>query len=67
MQIHAAKAYTAEFGDMSARQEAREEKNNPQVFAPCSGVRHRPSKKKNIEGSFVTKNKGKNSNSKSSQ
>ena len=31
IQIHAAKAYPAEYVDKSARQEAREENNNPYV------------------------------------
>ena len=35
------------------------ENNNPQVFVPGNGARQRPSKKKSIDGSFVTKNKGK--------
>ena len=43
---YAAKAYAAEFVDKSARQEARKEHNNPQVFVPSTGVRHMPSKKK---------------------
>ena len=34
-------------------------KNSPQVFLLDSGVWHRPSKRKNIDGSFVRKNKAK--------
>ena len=58
MQTYAAKAYAAECVDMSARQQAREE-NNHQKFVLDSGARHRPSKKKSTEGSFVTTMKGK--------
>ena len=43
-QICTAKAYAAGFVDKSARQEVKEEINNPQVFIPGSDVRHRPSK-----------------------
>ena len=52
-QIHTTEGYTAEFVDRSARQQAREENNNPQGFVLSSDVRHRPLKF--IEGSFVTK------------
>ena len=55
-QIHAAEFVDS---DSSARQETREESNNPQVFVPGSGTRDRPSKKKSIEGSFVMKSNGK--------
>ena len=55
-----------ELGDNSARQEAREENNNPEAFVPGRVVRHSPSKRRSIESSFVIKtkksNKGKNSN-----
>ena len=57
-QIHVAKAYAEELVDKSARQQVREENNNPELFVWDSGVRHRPSKMKSIEGSFITKNKG---------
>ena len=55
----AAIVYAAKFVDNNSRQEAREERNNPQVTVPGSSIRLIPSKKKSTEGSFVTKNKGK--------
>ena len=58
-QIHGAKDYAAEFANKKARQEAIEENNNFQVFVPGSGAWHRPSTKKSIEGSSVSKNKSK--------
>ena len=57
IQICPAKTYTAEFCNQIARQEAREENNNPQVFVPGSGAWHRHSKMKSIEGTFVSKKK----------
>ena len=36
----------------------REDNSNPKAFIIGSGVRHRYSKKKSIEGSFVKRNKG---------
>ena len=53
--ISAAKTYALENVDKNARQEPREDNNNSQVFVLGSGVRPRPSKKKNIDNSFVTK------------
>ena len=58
-QTHAAKVCGGEFVDKSARQEAREEKNNPQVYALGSGMRHKPLKEEITEHSFLSKNKGK--------
>ena len=45
----------AEFTNKCTQQEATEENNNPQVCVPASGVRHRPLKRKSIEGTFVNK------------
>ena len=44
-QIHVAKACVVEF---AARQEARDENNNPQMIVLGSGVKHRPSKMKGV-------------------
>ena len=57
-QIHVAKTYAVEFGDKTATQEAREENSNPEVFVLGIGVKHRPSKRRNIVDTFVTKNQG---------
>ena len=37
-QIHAEIAYDVEFANKDARQEAKEENNNPKVFVPGSDV-----------------------------
>ena len=55
IKIHATKAYSAEFTNRNARQEAREENNNPQFFVLGSGAWHRPSERKSIGDSFVRK------------
>ena len=54
-QIHGAKAYVAEFTNKHAQQEVIEENNNPQAFVPASGTRHKPLKRKSIEGTIVNK------------
>ena len=63
-QICATKAYAVEFANKQANQEVSEESNNPQVFVPSSGVWDRPFKRKNIEGTFVNKEKSKKGRSK---
>ena len=61
-QICAAKAYTAKFTNKNACSAALEENENPQVFVPSGGVRHRPAKTKTgIEGTFVQTKKQKKS------
>ena len=45
----------ADFTNKCTWQEATEENNNPEIFVPGSGVRHRPLKSKSIEGTFVNK------------
>ena len=52
-QIFTMKTYVAEFINKHAQQEVAKENNNPQVFLQASGVRHRPLKRKSIEGAFV--------------
>ena len=47
-QICETKAYAAKFSNKNARQEAREENKNPQVFGLISGAWHSSSKRKNI-------------------
>ena len=56
-QILATKAYVAEFTSKHVWQELTEENNNPQVFVPASGVRHRLMKRKHIERTFVNRKK----------
>ena len=54
--IHAAKAYMAEFSNKHACSAALEENTNSWVFVPSGGARHRPVKTKTgIEGTFVQK------------
>ena len=54
-QIHAARAYAAEFNN-NACSAALQENTNPQVLIPSSGTRHRPVKTKtSIQGAFVQK------------
>ena len=45
-QIHAAKAYVAEYSNKYAHSKAIEESTNPQAFVPSSGARHRSVKTK---------------------
>ena len=59
LEIHTGNACAAEFIYKNARKEARGENSNPQVFVLGSGIYHRPSKNKSVEGSFVRKNKAK--------
>ena len=54
-QIHAARAYTAEFNN-NACSAALQENSNPQVFVLSSGARHRPVKTKTgIQGGIFAK------------
>ena len=57
-QLHVTKAYTAEFANKNAMTgSAREENNNPHFFVLGSGEHGTGlSKRKSIEGSFVSKN-----------
>ena len=41
-QIHAAKAYMAEFSNKHSHSETMEENTNLQVFVPSGGARHKP-------------------------
>ena len=61
IQIHAARAYVAEFNSNDTCSAALQENTNPQVFIPSSGTRHRPVKAKtSIQGgAFVQKKKQK--------
>ena len=53
-QIHAAKAYVAEFSNKYTHSGAIEKNTNPQVFVPSCGARYRPVKTKTgIAGIFV--------------
>ena len=64
-QIHAAKAYAAEFNNKDAHSVALEGNTNPWVFVPSTGTRHRPVKTKTgIQGTFVQKKKQKKSSAK---
>ena len=55
-QIHATKAYVAESTNKCTWYEVTKENNNLHVFVSASGARHRPLKRKSIEGKFVNKN-----------
>ena len=60
IQIHAARAYAAEFNNSEACSAALQENTNPQVFIPSSGTRHRPVKTKtSMQGAFVQRKKQK--------
>ena len=52
--MHAARAYAAEFNNNKAHSAALHENTNPEIFIPSSGVRHRPVKTKtSIQGEYV--------------
>ena len=54
IQMHAARAYAAEFNNNEARSAALHENTNPEIFIPSSGARHRPVKTKtSIQGEYV--------------
>ena len=57
MQMHAARAYAAEFNN-KACSVALHENTNPEIFILSSGARHRPVKTKtSIQGKYVQKKK----------
>ena len=54
IQMHAARAYAAEFNNNEACSTALHENTNPDIFIPSSGARHRPVKTKTgIQGEYV--------------
>ena len=60
IQMHAARAYAAEFNNDEACSAALHENTNPEIFIPSSGARHRPVKTKtSIQGKYVQKKKQK--------
>ena len=60
IQMHAARAYAAEFNNNEARSAALHENTNPDIFIPSSGARHRPVKTKtSIQGEYIQTKKQK--------
>ena len=56
IQMHAARAYAAQFNNNKARSTALHENTNPEIFIPSSCARHRPVKTKtSIQGKYVQK------------
>ena len=59
IQMHAARAYAAEFNNEACSM-ALHENTNPEIFIPSSGARHRPvMTKTSIQGEYVQKKKQK--------
>ena len=58
IQMHAARAYAAEFNNNKAHSMSLHENTNPEIFIPSSSARHRPVKTKtSIQGAYVQKKK----------